>query len=575
MIMKFTRVLLLFAFVQSSDDSIAQTIVGQAIFTQPQLEEINSRLDARSTDYWASGNGYYGDGMELYGGAQAFLLEERGANKWSREWDWFTHPLTYGNQTSEPRPGANPSLGSGNSGDRRIEDIHNAGVLSVVWKGRSDTLTFAGVTQSKDRHSKDLARSVFEVLTRRASAPALDWANRSLFADDGAVAANPLFISFAKMTKYLSTYACIQGQLPSDSDFALVESWLKDAADYAYLKMGKLYENVYGSANRYPPFSDNAVVYSDNIYPNVLYETASNVSDQDIDRFSQLYTWYEADGTGHNSVSWMQASALNNRTWDAISLIGSYGVMFNFATYRKVEKEYFKLFFQLGVFPDGTVNEWYRSYDGNPQQGLNYASVTGFHLVAAAQKHAVGVYNDLPGAGSDIGELYNYTTGRGTDEIIDGNYVATSTSGGEKGLLNYLLNITKYYKSSANGGWNDLRFSEEGIPIQEERKPFGIMQAFANTFYNNDELRDYYRGLNGFNSPDYYSRLTTPSIDSAGSWGEHSHQPWGVPTSHGRYFGLADMEGIVFSPSDNDNGFLLQIPPIIGAALRAKKTNKH
>ena len=43
---------------------------GQAIFTNSQLDEINRRIDNQDTDYWSSGNGFFGDGLQL-------LLEQK------------------------------------------------------------------------------------------------------------------------------------------------------------------------------------------------------------------------------------------------------------------------------------------------------------------------------------------------------------------------------------------------------------------------------------------------------------------------------------------------------------------
>lgn len=537
------KLIIIFFFLCQAICLNSQSIAGQAIFTQSQLDELDARIDTQSTDYWASGGGYFGDGLKMYQGSEQFLNQERGAGTYANEWGWAVSPYASGESTKEPRPGANPAGGSGASGSQDIEYIHDAAVLSIVWQGRSDILTFSGVTQTKDQHSKDLAEAVFEVIQRRASDANLDWSNRTTFPINGVIDANPFFIMFAKVSKYINSYACIYTQLSGTPNYALVENWLEDAVEYARLQIINKSIGVLGVSQ--PPFADGAL--ANNVYNQPYVDTAPFGFNPEPT--NQDYTFYDNAGVGVNRLTWAQAAGLNNRIWDALSSIGAYGTMFNAPTYRDFEKEWFKFFMEMGVFPDGTLNEWYRSYDGNPAQGLNYATITGFHIVSAAYRHAVAVENGLPGVGTNRGELFDYTTSRGTTELYGpGVYTGTSTSGGNKGLLNMLLNITNYYRTSANGGWSDLRFAEGGTPITEEDKPFYIMFAMANIYYDNPTLRSIYRGTDGFVPPNYYSNGFT--IDSAGSWGENSYQPWGTPTSYGRFFGLGDMENKVLTSNN-------------------------
>ena len=514
------------------------TILGQTIFTQPQIDLINQRIDGQLPPYYNSGNGFYGDGAHMMAAAASFLSEEQGAG-YVNEWDWLTHPIDINqiavNLTKTPSPGVNTAGGSGNSGSTDIERIHDAAVLSLVWKGLNDTVTFNGVSQSKDLHSKDLAEAVFAVLSRRAADPNLDWADRVKFPISGALAAHPYFISFAKMTKYLNSYSCIYDQLSGTPNYALVEDWIQDAAEFAYLLFGQLFTNLYGAANAYPPFADNSINTASGVYPNTFYTGQPN---------TQPYTWYTSTNVGVNAVTWLQAGGLNNRVWDAASLIGTCGIVFDNQTYMDFEFELFKLYFELGVFPDGTFNEFYRSYAGVPGTGLGYASVTVFHLAGCAYRHAAAVTNGFTNVGTDKGKYFDYTTARGSDEICS-NYIGTTTSGGTKGLLALMLNMANYYRSSANGGWNDIRFAEGPTAIDEENRPYTLPYAYANIYYQNQTIEDFYKGLNGFTTPNYYSNGFT--IANNGAWGEHSHGPWGTAVAYGRYLGVADMEGIAFA----------------------------
>jgi|GEM_PF-5310600 len=540
--MKYILILFCFTGFAQTDD-----YKGQALFTQPQLDEINTRLEDETTNYYSSGAGFFGDGAEIMNGAAVFLSQEI-AGTWANEFDWGIAPHVSGESGKEPRPGANTGAGSGNSGTRDVERIHDAGVLSLVWAGRNESATFNGATKTKNLHSIDLARNAWDVLLRRANDTNLDWSNRTNHPLDGNLDINPRFIIAAKMLKYINTFAAIEGQLGDYTSFTnnrtVVEDWFQDCADYNYQQFGIHLDRIFlVGINDYPPYSNNEFTTAIGTYPNMLYQTSSGVGNPDP--FTQLHTYYNSAGTGFNTTTWMQAAGLPNRVWDAIGIIGAYGVMWNNPTYITFEEEMFKLFFEVGIFPDGTVNEWYRSYDGSPSQGLNYGTVTGFHLVSAALRHAVGVRNGMLHLTGGEGKLFNITTSRGTSELYANGYAGTTTSGGTKGLLAFLLNLSKYYKSSSNGGWNDLRFAEGGTAIDEENKPFTIMYAMANSFYNNSELEDLYKGLNGFTAPNYYSNGFT--INASGSWGEHSLQPWGVPSSYGRYIGLAEMEDVTFS----------------------------
>jgi hypothetical protein len=534
-------------------------IVGQAVLTESQRNEINRRIENQTTDYWASGNGFFGDGAELLQGAENFLSEET-AGTWAHEFDWATAPHLSGESTKEPRPGANTGAGSGNAGTRDVEEIHDAAFLSLVWMGRSEDATFNSVTKSKDLHSVDLAEAVFDVLLRRAQDANLDWSNRTNHPLDGDVDINPRFMIAAKMVKYMKSFASTYQQLSAYAPFttnrAVVEDWFFDCADYWYQQHGIKINEVFGvGASVYPPFVDNS--FADNTY-NQEYINSVDFG-FDPEPTTQPRTHYSSGGAGVNTITWAQASGVNNRLWDSISVVGTYGLMWNNATYISFEENMFKFFMEFGLFPDGTLNEWYRSSDIDSSTGLNYATVTGFHLVDAAYKHAVGVENGLTHLGGDRGKLFNYTTSRGTDELYNSNYSGTSTSGGTKGLLPMLLNLSNYYRSSANGGWNDVRFAEGGTAIDEENRPFTLMYAMANGFYKRQELEDLYKGDSGFTSPNYYSNGFT--IDSAGSWGEHSLQPWGGPSAYGRYLGVAEMEDFLFASGQFNESIVYYINP--------------
>lgn len=135
-------------------------VVGQAVFTQPQLDEMWNRYQ-NSGPFFNAANGIPGDGAEVFSGAADFLQEEEGGT-FAHEWDWIasTTPLSTENNSgfnSEPRPGANADAGPG----RSVDYDNYAAVVCAVFKNRSDVITFAGQTTTADAHSIRLATAVY------------------------------------------------------------------------------------------------------------------------------------------------------------------------------------------------------------------------------------------------------------------------------------------------------------------------------------------------------------------------------------------------------------------------------
>lgn len=509
--------------------SSAQSIVGQAIFTQPQLNEMNTRLDGGGLYVVTNSgsSGFYGDGNQIKVGAEEFLNQEQ-AGTYANEFTWSSSAVPvadYNTGTFEPSPVFSPAGGA----TLNVEYIHYASVLAAIWNGRSETTTFSGQTKSKSLHALDLAQAVFDVLLRRSQDVKLNFADTSRWVRNSADG-NPHFITIAKMSKYLSSFALVYGQLSGYSSFntnrASVESWFTAAKDFAVARHNNRVSAFLGSGWR--NFANNSFGSTTD------YGGAGN---------HQSHVYFTSGGAGVMEVSSAQASATNNRALDFASYVGNYSIHFNDAATKSYAFDVFRLHMMFAVFADGSYMEHYRAYDTSPDLGLHYSTLAIFKLVSDAYRHEVAIANGLTGA-TEPGKYFNYSTSIGTDELYS-SYPSSSTSGGTKTIKLMLENLSKWYRTSANGGWSDIRYAEGGNAINEYNRPYTIATAMANTYYNDAGLEAYYK----FNGTGYGTMGGFfNGRGSVGAWTEHSlASSWGESGLFGGYFGLADMEGIVFS----------------------------
>lgn len=530
-----TYILLLFPLI-----CLGQAILGQATFTQPQLDEMWSRYQ-NNGPFFNAANGIAGNGAEIFTSAEDFLLEEE-SGSFAHEWDWVasTTPLSTEPNSgfnSEPRPGGDADAGP----DRSVDYDNYAAIVCAVFKNRADVITFAGQTLSADAHSERIAIAVRDLLIRRASDPEYDFGNQTKYPYDQAtrgtiVSNNPFFIMTAKLDKYLIAYSLTYDKMPNGSNFTLLDNWFLDIANWCNAGLDDIYVSMIGET---PPFA-NIPRAIDNAFVQDNYSGAT-------------YTHYDSSGNnGVNLIGRLQSTTCNNRMWDFITFLGTYGTLYNNSTFRDKNWELFKYYFQVGVFPDGTSNEWYRasgSSDGS--SGMNYITVVAGQIVRNADFHAVAVTNGIPGV-SDVGQYYEYTTSIGTDELISG-YNQTSTSGGSKGVFAYLDNWRKYFLTPADGGFEGVRHTDTGGQINAYRLPYTVVIAMANSYYNNQDFTNFENmdTNEGFK----YGNLSYPGtypdgtvIRSSGAWGTHGMgTTWGTFGAQGGNYANRGMGAIRFS----------------------------
>ena len=531
-------------------------LVGQAIFTEPQRNLMDQRLDDAglyvATN--ANGAGFFGDGGMIFYGAEQFI------NNPILRWTYMSTAVPIADYSSpsfpngyEPLPGNTTGCPTAfDQSGECIDYVHYAAIISYIWNGRSESATLNGVTQSKDAHAQELAEAVWDVIVTAHNRPELDIADTARWVRNTADG-NPHFQAISKFAKFLASYAIIQDQLTGyanyTSNVTSVDAWFAAAADFCYQRANNRINSQFGSG--WENFNTNSFNTNASIY------SAFN---------SQSFTHFNSSGVGAPGyeITTHQASGLNNRMMDFVDYVSIYGVHYNDTFYKDFSFNVFRLQMAVGTFSDGTFNEWYRSYDGDPTVGYTYATLTIFKLVAMAHHHAVAVQNGLTGV-SNIGLYYDYTSSLGSDELYS-SYVGGSTSGGNKGIRLLLDNLSRYYRQSAQGGFLDTRFAEGGnsMDITADYRPYTIMVAMANSYYDDSDLNDYWNmrtsaGYDGMG----WDEGGIQQARNAGPYSEHSiGLSWGVSGSvYGGYFGQADMENVTFSSATVDRG------DIVGQAI--------
>ena len=486
---------ILYLLLFSSLNFFGQTLLDQASYTISQLNQLNDRLD-NQTPFYFTENGYYGEGQEIISGSDLFLTEEEAGN-FSADYTWMqtASPVNLGIFDGEPRPGENASAPANSN---EIDYPEFATMLCAAWSGRTDVLTFAGQSGTKDFHSQRLARALFDLILRKAQDVKLDFTNTAKYPTNRRNDTNPIFILMGKMNRYISMYKVIEHQLtdytPYLSNKATVDAWCLGAATFCKANLDWLNNAMFGTI---PPYADNTPINNPG-------------SDSRLE-----YTHYDSNSVGQYEASNVLESRYNNRIASFFGVIDAYAVNFQNTTLRNYIFDMYVSWLELAIFPDGTNFEHYRSLEDNiGSQSIGYVGVQMAEWIKIAHSHAVAVTNGMI-TGESVGKFYDYTTSRGSDEIF-GGWNTTSTSGGVKNMTNCILNISKYYKNAANGGYNDIRFAGTGatLAMNANDRKFTSAYGLANSYLNNSEIDDF---VNQKTSANY----TNPADSGYGSWPHH------------------------------------------------------
>ncbi|MFS4416965.1 Ig-like domain-containing protein [Maribacter sp. 2307ULW6-5] len=181
----------------------------------------------------------------------------------------------------------------------------------------------------------------------------------------------------------------------------------------------------------------------------------------------------------------------NNRFWDIVGYVHSWAVENNDVERETYTRNFFKVWLKYGVFPDGTVWEMSRATESTPFAGIAYSWISTEAAVRMA--HTDAMANHFPND-----RLYDYRTAdgvlNGSTTISDTPYEGTSTTDGttEKSLLKVIKALSKYLRSTADGGWNDVRFFNGTALNSVGTSQPSAIPAMANLYYKDQDLVDLY-----------------------------------------------------------------------------------
>ena len=325
---------------------------------------------------------------------------------------------------------------------------------------------------------------------------------------------NNLWIQVAKGKKLYDSYKLLEGveTVLTTLEKTTIEDWFDRLAYVTYTTLKARMETYFGSdwhINGLSSFS-----------PEGLYPSA----------YGSPYPIQDASGNNNTDfiIGWAQ-DLLTNRNFDAIQYVHLWAIENNDSAMELWSRECVKSWLKYNVFPDGTQAEIFRNEDDYPAKGVWYGWITLGAIVEMA--HLDAMTEHYP---SDL--LYDYST---TDGILNGStnltssaYVGSSTTDGTtpKSIFTALKAQSNYYRSSTNGGWNDLRYfkDSDGITIDaidptSYSQP-SVITALANTYYKDQDLEDYYL----FNtSVGYPAKQSILAGALSGSGYDEDYGPWG------------------------------------------------
>lgn len=526
-------ILILFVIFCNSIVVGQSRLVGDAFWTENQKAWLkNNRVNLTSGEYVATTSLNFGDWNEIKANAETFRTEVSAGSD-SQRWDNF-----YTGSSEVPNGSASlaytpvPTNGVG-------ENITHAAIISDL-NGDAD-LAIKVFTEILWHANNDDLDAGNGGLNRRSGGPARSNASHGQavrFNHSGIRGGDdPYHIAASKLCKYMEAYALVAHLLVNDAtylaNYEKVEWWFDDWATFSKGNTNNQISNNMGSSWRTGYYSGNQTLS----YP------ITNTS-------TQSHTHYDVSGnaTGYEAV-WMQASGLNNRVFDMVHITYTYGLLFNDSDYMDYGFDFFQAWI-TSIYPDSTLPEWFRSntQTGKESQGLHYTYTALMMAVKMAQMHAVAVANGLVSVSDDdIGMFYDHTTDKGLEDN-EPLYEGTPTGGTVRGLYSAIINQSKYHKLGANGGYLDVRYSNQvGVPYGAYRMQSSVIPAMAWTYYQTQELIDYYR-LDMSTGYQHTTGHAGTGLDSQSSWGQRSVGPWGIGVAIGLY---ADVPN-VFSDTETN-----------------------
>ncbi|WP_291866669.1 hypothetical protein [Maribacter sp.] len=341
--------------------------------------------------------------------------------------------------------------------DRAGEDMHIKGIIS---KAKNDVV------------GMDAVMAEIKWLTSQAE---FDFTNTTRWNNGVRIGVNPFFITTSKFNKLIDTYFLIKSDVTNLSTLeeSAITTFFQNYRNWLYPKVQTELINNWGASWQSGAYYGNGNLIGDgnsnNSYP---IENSSGVNNPDF------------------GVTWIQNGG-NNRLAESLDFLHNYAIHYNDSSLESYCKDYFKTIMKICVFTNGIFWELYRNYETSTtdwELGISYSTVTAGALTRMAHRDAMKNTTDL---------LYDYET---TDGILNGSsnhsvtYAGGSTTNGStpKGLKLMLTAISKFYRNTANGGWNDVYYNDGKALDGGIKRRHSTTFAIANLFYKDQSLQDFY-----------------------------------------------------------------------------------
>lgn len=295
---------------------------------------------------------------------------------------------------------------------------------------------------------------------------------------------NPYFMYSGKMEQYLISFLITYDLIKDTTNYInngdIVTYWFEDY--YRFVKFSADINTSYWFGSNWRNFQQ------DWARPTLGNEVAS----------------YSSPGNPLQTVSDAAKQGIQNRTSKSYLYISTFGKAFPSSTIVGDANDFtydiYRAWLAVCIFPDGTGHEHYR-WDANPD--YLYTQYINFLMMAHTNEVAVE-RGYLPI--SEQGKFYEYSSSMGTDELFDGTYAFTSTSGGPKNIRLVLDGLAKYHRNAANGGYSSVRYRESGSLYTTSHNQTVLASIYLAYDETDEEIQDwfsynssggYVNGLNG------------------------------------------------------------------------------
>ncbi|WP_158974686.1 Ig-like domain-containing protein [Cellulophaga sp. L1A9] len=317
-----------------------------------------------------------------------------------------------------------------------------------------------------------------------------------------------LWLQSASMLKMMKSYHLIKNiqTTLSDTDKSTIETFINKYAAYAKNWVDFYYDQYFGSGwelNGVSNFGNGALATE------IDSQTAYPIEDSEGNKLTE----YAVSG---------RQNVFNNRNIETVNFLHGWAISNNDVEAELTTRQFFKIVIKYGLWSNGTFFETMRNKNDYNINGLGvlYSFSTLSAMVHIAHRDAMA--NNYPND-----KLYDYETTegivQGSTNLTSSQYLGGSTTDGitKKSLKTFIKGQSNYYRNTANGGWNDVRYYN-GRPIDMTgtcERDYSVPQAIANIYYKDNDIKDFYIYNNSIGYPAKNSYMDGSYFGSDGNIG--------------------------------------------------------